>query len=165
MLCDDLGQHLSNDDLLQFLGRLRRDGKAIFTSFSTLTHATVGRDVWTTTFQEALEAIWATYVAEDRTDENLYVKGKDAVVRYAHTDVCDGDAAGVIGVLAMSESLVASAGKASKARTLAAWKALKAILKQLKGMVLRQKGASDEEKEHRVVIQQVIMVSSVCRAV
>ena len=42
VLCDDLGSALAWDDAQQFLGRLRRDGAAVFTSARTLRSAAAG---------------------------------------------------------------------------------------------------------------------------
>jgi hypothetical protein len=42
LLCDDLGQHLSFDDLQQFLGRLRRNGRVVFTSVESMLEASLG---------------------------------------------------------------------------------------------------------------------------
>lgn len=36
ILCDDLGDLLSQDDIIQFIGRLRRAGNAVFTSFNNM---------------------------------------------------------------------------------------------------------------------------------
>jgi len=44
VLMNDLGVCLSWPDLQQFIGRLRRDGRAIFTSMETMRRATLGRD-------------------------------------------------------------------------------------------------------------------------
>ena len=42
IMLDDLGKHLTWEDHQQFLGRLRRDGQAIFMSMRTLRRAAIG---------------------------------------------------------------------------------------------------------------------------
>ena len=59
ILCDDLGDALSWDDMQQFLGRLRRDGTAIFTSRTNLARAVFGAErleEWTADLAQSLEA-------------------------------------------------------------------------------------------------------------
>lgn len=63
ILCNDLGRYLSPGDLLQFIGRLRNDGEAIFCSNQTLESATVEfpREDWANSWKEAVQSIVGPY--------------------------------------------------------------------------------------------------------
>ena len=61
VLFEDLGRHLTPDDLLQFLGRLRQGGRAIFMSHRTqcraVLRATAVMDDWQPEFERQVRAI------------------------------------------------------------------------------------------------------------
>jgi hypothetical protein len=57
VLCDDLGAALTWEDHLQFLGRLRRDGRAVFLSARTLRAAAAAASTPDEALEEALESL------------------------------------------------------------------------------------------------------------
>ncbi len=61
VLFDDLGQYMTSDDLLQFLGRLRQDGRAVFTSHAVLCRAalrsTSVMENWGSTFEARVQPL------------------------------------------------------------------------------------------------------------